>query len=767
MLLKMKIFNCPGLCKFHGWFSITVIIVISFFFIFHFPQANAQEGNRRPKVGLALSGGGAKGIAHLGIIKVMEEAGLRPDLISGVSMGSIVGGMYAMGYTSDSLEKIVRGIDWNLMLSDIIPENKVIFLEKPYFNNNILSLPVTKYKIKLPTGLIRGQQIESALSSYIWTAATISDFSKLPIPFICVGTDINTCKKADIKGGYLADAMRASMAVPSVFTPNKIDSILYVDGGMIRNFPVSEVKAMGADIVIGSYTGGKLLKEDELNSIAAIMGQIGFYAGYYDSQEQMKLVDILIEPDLKGFSMASFKDADSIIARGYKAALPFKGYFKNLVDSLNRMGPQDKIKNILEKKTYSFDKIEIIGNHINTDDQIRGVLGINPGDNVDNDLLNERIELLYGKVWFDKVKYSIKQRNDSLILVIDCYEKPGVMLTSSFHYDNSIYAGLILGFSGKNLLSQRSKINLDTYIGQYYRIRFKYVQFIDRNEKFGISADIFTDKNYLPELYISERVNEYKSYNSYYTMMLLGRVGLNQMLSISAGIDKFDLMPNMLIDASIKKVSSNFLTYAFNYSINTLDTKHFPNRGDVSFFTASSSLPLSIYSNTGTEKIKYTRSNPGEFTFNRFYTLQVSLRHYFSTGEKWTFGVSAEGLIITDTISTQNNFFLLGGYQTTGSRSVAMTGYNANEIASKKFAGIGVEADVEIFRNVHINFITNTFVIQEAGRGNKFSVFSGYGLGMGYLSIIGPVKAGIMYSSNRYDSIDRIFNGYVSIGYNF
>lgn len=747
--------------------SAAVIIVFSFIFVLPSTVANAQNVNQRPKVGLALSGGGAKGMAHLGVLKVMEEAGLRPDLITGVSMGSIVGGLYAIGYSADSLERIVRSIDWNLMLSDKIPENKVIFLEKPYFDNNILSLPVSKYRILLPPGLIRGQQIESAFSSYTWPAADINDFSKLPIPFMCVGTNINTCKKVDIKGGYLADAMRASMAVPSVFTPIKIDSTLFVDGGMVRNFAVSEIKAMGADIVIGSYTGERLYNEDELSSLTSIMGQIGFYAGYYDSKEQMKLVDILIEPDLKEISMASFKYADTIIARGYRAALPFKATFKKLADSLNMIGPQDKIKNIFGKKTYSFNKIEITGNYINTDDQILGVLGINPGDNVDNDLLNERIELLYGKVWFDKVKYSIKQRNDSLILVIDCYEKPGVMLTSSFHYDNSIYAGLIFGFSGKNLLSQRSKVNLDTYIGQYYRIRFKYLQFIDRNEKFGISADIFSDRNYLPELYISGRINEYKSYNSYYKMLLLGRVGLNQMLSISAGIDKFDLMPNRLIDASIKKVSSNFLTYSFNYSINTLDTKHFPNKGDVSFFTANSSLPLSIYSNTGTEKTKYTRSDNGEYSFNRFYTLQVSLRHYFSTGKKWTFGLSAEGLIITDTISTQNNFFLLGGNQTTGSRSVAMAGYNANEIASKKFAGLGVEADVEIFRNIHINLITNTFAVQEAGRGNKFSIFSGYGLGMGYLSIIGPVKAGIMYGRNRYDSIDRKFNGYVSIGYNF
>jgi NTE family protein len=147
-------------------FSKTALILFACLFILPEVNLDAQVSiERRPRIGLALSGGGAKGLAHIGVIKVMEEAGLRPDLITGVSMGSIVGGLYAIGYTADSLEKIVRSIDWDLMLSDNIPENKVIFPEKHYFDNSILSLPVTKEKIRIPSGLIKGQQIQSALVS--------------------------------------------------------------------------------------------------------------------------------------------------------------------------------------------------------------------------------------------------------------------------------------------------------------------------------------------------------------------------------------------------------------------------------------------------------------------------------------------------------------------------------------------------------------------------------------------------------------------------
>jgi len=204
----------------------------------------AQEISKRPSVGLVLSGGGAHGIAHLGVIKVMEEAGLRPDYITGVSMGSIIGGLYSLGYTADSLHKLLKMTNWKLVLSNKISENKVVFLEKAHFYHSIISLPLSFRKVMFPSGLINGQQFENTLSFYAWPAADINDFSRLPIPFMCLATDIKTFKTVDLRTGYLPDAIRASSSVPSIFTPIKIDSLLLLDGGLIRNFAASEVKEM-------------------------------------------------------------------------------------------------------------------------------------------------------------------------------------------------------------------------------------------------------------------------------------------------------------------------------------------------------------------------------------------------------------------------------------------------------------------------------------------------------------------------------------------
>jgi NTE family protein len=245
-----------------------------------------QSVNARPKLGLALSGGGALGMAHVGVLKVMEEAGLRPDYITGVSMGSIVGAFYSLGYSADTMQLLFRTTDWDLILSNNVPENRVIFTEKRYFNNSILALPILSRKVMLPSGLINGQQIEKALSHFTWPAADINDFSKMPIPFLCIGTDLISTGKVVLKTGYLADAIRASMAVPSIFTPMKIDTAMLIDGGFVRNIAVSELREMGADIVIGSYTGFHRYDEPELQSVTGVLKQLGFFNSINDYARQ-------------------------------------------------------------------------------------------------------------------------------------------------------------------------------------------------------------------------------------------------------------------------------------------------------------------------------------------------------------------------------------------------------------------------------------------------------------------------------------------------
>jgi len=211
-----------------------------------------QDPGTRPKIGLVLSGGGAKGLAHIGVIRAMEKAGLTPDYITGTSMGSIVGALYAIGYTADDIEDIVRDVDWDAILSNEIPLNQITYEEKSYYGRYIAELPVKGIKVGLPRGLIEGQKLSERLSRITRPAHDIENFHNLPIPFACVATDIATGEPVVLNHGSLPEALRASMAIPTFFTPVEIDSNLYVDGGVVRNFPVQEAKSMGADIVIGT-----------------------------------------------------------------------------------------------------------------------------------------------------------------------------------------------------------------------------------------------------------------------------------------------------------------------------------------------------------------------------------------------------------------------------------------------------------------------------------------------------------------------------------
>jgi NTE family protein len=731
--------------------------------------AVAQVSQKRPKVGLVLSGGGSHGIAHVGVLKVMEEAGLRPDFITGTSMGSIIGGYYALGYSADSLQKLLKSMDWNLLLSNKIPQNKIKFSEKRYFDNSIMSLPVSSRKVRLPSGLISGQQIENSLSFYAWPAADIKEFSKLPIPFMCVGADLITVRKVDLKTGYLADAMRASSAIPTVFAPIKIDTALLTDGGLISNFPAVEAKEMGADFIIGSFVGFHQFDENELQSLTGIIKQIGFSRSFEDYENQKKLVNIMILPVIKNISVLDFNPVDSIVEIGYKAALPFKECFKKLADSLDRYGKQEPLPFILDKKDYAFDRIEINGNSVIPDWQILGMLDISAGEKVDKYKLFDKIELLYGMNWFDKVKYKIEPRNDSLILVINCSEKPKTILYGAVHYDNALGSGLLMSVSVKNFLTHGSEFNMDSFLGQYYRTNWSFIQYIGRNQKYGLSADFYSDNTLIPILSLKGETGDWESMNLSTGVSIDNILGLNQMMSLSFNFENRFLSPRYVSEIDLKYLSFNYLTSTIDYQVNTLDNRHFPEKGTLLKISAGVSDLISGSTKIGSTRTENNKNNPGDFAFGRFFTLKGNWKQYFTSTDRLTFSVSGDILYVSrcDSLTSQNNFFLLGGITSVNDRSIAMYGFHPNEIPVKQLAGLGIEFDWRLLKDLHLNLGGNIFEAREADRAGGYSLLAGYGAGLGYMSIIGPVKAGIMQGFYRHEKYFSKIKGYISVGFQF
>lgn len=289
------------------------------------PMPAETTMRERPKVGVVLSGGGAKGMAHIGALKVLEEAGVPVDYVVGTSMGSIIGGMYAIGYSPWQMDSIVRRQDWGVLLSDRVPRSEQNLLEREASERYVLSVPLRGKgsKPEMFGGLIKGLNLANLFSELTVGYHDSISFNSLPIPFACVSEDVVTGNEVDFHSGILAHAMRASMAIPGVFAPVRMGQKVLIDGGVTNNYPVNVARQMGADIVIGIDVQSELKPADELNSTGSILAQLVNLMGQDMYEMNIDQTDVYIKVNVDGFSSASFnrKDIDTLIVRGEQAAM--------------------------------------------------------------------------------------------------------------------------------------------------------------------------------------------------------------------------------------------------------------------------------------------------------------------------------------------------------------------------------------------------------------------------------------------------------------
>ncbi|MDQ1816206.1 patatin-like phospholipase family protein [Massilia sp. CCM 9210] len=302
-------------------FSASVLLFLA---VFH-SSVLAADPPQRPKIGLVLSGGGARGVAHIGVLKVLEEMRIPVDYVVGTSMGSIVAGAYAMGNRPDDLEKRIAGVEWNKVLTDSPPRLERSTYAKATERKNIVSgeIGFSDAEMRLPRGLNYGQQIEFFFHTLAANTGDVAHFDELDIPFRAVATDIENGKMVVLERGGIARAMRASMSVPGVFAPVEIDDRALLDGGLVRNLPVDVVRAMGADIVIAVNLGTPLLKRDQIVSAFGVgqqMLNILTEQNVETSLRELTPRDVLILPQLGDFSAADFENSAKTIDMGAAAA---------------------------------------------------------------------------------------------------------------------------------------------------------------------------------------------------------------------------------------------------------------------------------------------------------------------------------------------------------------------------------------------------------------------------------------------------------------
>ncbi|MDR1742716.1 MAG: patatin-like phospholipase family protein [Dysgonamonadaceae bacterium] len=422
--------------------------IIPFFFIFlvSFSSVFAQE--QRKKIGLALSGGGAKGAAHIGVLKVLEEAGIPIDYIAGTSMGAIIGGLYSIGYRADQLDSLVRNQDWNFLLSDnVYRENRPQF-EKTDLDAYLFSLPYErKGRVKLPPGFVSGQNIYSLFLNLTIGYHTEKDFAQLPIPFRCVAADVRTGSEYDFQYGLLPMAMRASMAIPGFFAPVELDSMLLIDGGIVNNYPVDLVKKMGADIVIGiRFPPDEKEMEEQQGSVLEITGYLNNFLGKELLQKNIRETDLLIEPNLSPFNMASFQNTalDTIVARGEKAARNKWNDILALKNSL--LIPEEErsksaiINPFIEKESLYIQSVKIEGLAESDEKLVRKQIQLE-GDILRSDL-QKTVSKLYGTNLFSKVYYQL-EGDSTFDLKFNIHKKNINFLNIGVRFDTEDVAAIL------------------------------------------------------------------------------------------------------------------------------------------------------------------------------------------------------------------------------------------------------------------------------------------------------------------------------------
>lgn len=283
-------------------------------------EGRPPDSAAHPRVGLALSGGAARGFAHVGVIEVLEEAGVVVDVVSGTSMGSVIGGLYAIGYTPGMLRNVAHGLDWDRVLSDAPDRRNLPVERKAEDGRTLITLPIQDGLPRLPGALIEGQRISLLLTSLTWVAHDVTDFRRLPRSFAAVATDATTGEAVSLDHGFLPQAMRASLAIPSVFAAVEIGGRFLIDGGVARNLPAEDARRLGAEVVICSDVTEPLRGADSLRTMVDFLAQTVSYRLVERRDEQLALCDVVVQPDIEGIASMDFARAEEIIARGRIAA---------------------------------------------------------------------------------------------------------------------------------------------------------------------------------------------------------------------------------------------------------------------------------------------------------------------------------------------------------------------------------------------------------------------------------------------------------------
>jgi NTE family protein len=458
----------------------------------------SQASAGPPRIGLALSGGGARGIAHIGVLKVMEEMRVPVHCITGTSIGSIVGGGYATGASAASLEKTVLNTNWNAVFNDRPPRSEISIRRKADDYKTLFApeYGVTSGGLALPKGILSGVSIEAYFRALTESTVEISDFQKLPIPFRALATDIETGESIVLDRGSVAQAMRASMSVPGAMAPVEINGRLLVDGGIANNLPIDEARKLCGDVIIAVNISTPPLKREQITSALSVSLQLINFLGKQTVERQIGSLtdrDILISPDLGNISAGSFERGADAIAIGEKAA-------RAMADSLSRYSLSAEAYAALRAKQLvankglgTVDEIRFEGLQRTNPEVLRSQVQTKPGEPLSEERIAADLRRIYGRGDFESIDYRIQQEPGKRVMLIQPREKTwgpdylrfGLGLATDFHGENPF--NVLVSYRKTWMNSLGGEWLNELQVGRDSRLFSEFYQPIDERGRYFIA----------------------------------------------------------------------------------------------------------------------------------------------------------------------------------------------------------------------------------------------------------------------------------------
>lgn len=645
-----------------------ICLLLGFLPLFAGVSVHASEATR-PKVGLVLSGGAARGLAHIGVLKALEEQGIKIDAIAGTSMGAVVGGLYASGYKIDELEKLALTIDWQQALSDAPPREDVPFRRKQDDRDFLVKQKLSfrdDGSLGLPLGVIQGQNLALLLESLLAHTSDTRDFDKLPIPFRAVTTDIANGEKVVFRKGHLPQVIRASMSIPAVFAPVELDGRLLVDGGMTDNIPLDVAREMGVDVAIVVDIGTPLRNRKQLVTVVDVLNQSITLMTRRNSEEQLATLhpdDVLIQPPLASFGATDFGRGQEMIDAGYRAT-------QALDVRLARLKPaqsQDTELNAARapgQRTPIITAIKVENDSKVGDDVIRYYIRQHIGEPLDLGRLQTDMGTLYGLDYFEQVQYRVVHKGPDHTLVISArgkrtgtdYLRVGLNLSDDMRGDSAFNLGASYRMNGINRLGAEWLTRAQ--IGDKQELYSEFYQPLDVGSRYFVAPYASFAAQNVDSVLDNDPIAQYRVERYGFGLNVGRQIGNSGEVRFGVG-EAWGKADVRIGDQDLPSESFNEGFYALKYSFDSLDNVYFPHEGE----------------DIGLTLVQF---EPSLGSDTRYRQWEFKLDKAMSSGPDTLILGGRYGRTLDDANVVTSSFLLGGARQLSGFREDAISGQNVS-----------------------------------------------------------------------------------------